>query len=38
MSLRTEFDTLIGAIHFFSRITVPGPFGHAAQTLFVASR
>lgn len=38
MSLRTEFDTLIGAIHFFSRITVPGPFGHASVSLERAIR
>jgi len=38
MSLRSEFETFVGAIRFFTRLSVPGPFGHGSVSLERAIR
>ncbi len=38
MSFRSEFETFVGAIRFFTRLSVPGPFGHDSLTLERAIR
>ncbi len=38
MSLRSEFETFVGAIRFFTRLSVPGPFGHGSLSLEKAIR
>ena len=38
MRLRSEIETLVGAIHFFTRLTVPGRWSHDAVSLERAIR
>ena len=38
MSLRSEFETFVGAIRFFTRLSLPGPFGHGSLSLERAIR
>ncbi len=38
MSLRSEFETFIGAIRFFTRLSVPGSFGYGRLSLERAVR
>jgi len=38
MSLRSEFEIFVGAIRFFTRLSVPGPFGHGTLSLERAIR
>lgn len=38
MSIRTEFETFVGAIRFFTRLNIPGHHGHSAVVLERAIR
>lgn len=38
MSVRSEFETFVGAIRFFTRLPVPGQFGHGGVALERAIR
>ncbi len=38
MSIRSEFETFVGAIRFFTRLPIPGPFGHGSLELERAIR
>lgn len=38
MSFRSELETLVGAIRFFTRLPMPGPFGHSGVALEKAIR
>ena len=38
MSLRSELDTLVGALRFFTRLPIPGTLGHSGIALEKAIR
>ena len=38
MTVRTELESFVGAIHFFTRLSVPGPFGRGSVALERAIR